>query len=61
MAETPVDYATPVISEGHLCDFLEWLGDARNLDEKDSYYFDQWLEFVEVVNVENEAAVAVKH
>jgi len=59
--QTEIDYTTPKISEGHLIDFLHWLGDSRNLDEKDSYYFDQWLEYVEMASIEDEAAKAVWH
>ena len=59
--EREPDYITPVISEGHLVEFLHWLGDSRDLADDDSYYFDQWLDFVEAMNVEQEAAQAVKH
>jgi hypothetical protein len=59
--ETQTDYTTPVISEGHLIDFLHWLSDARDLDVADPYYFDQWLEFVEMASIEKEAAEAVWH
>jgi hypothetical protein len=59
--ETKLNYTTPLISEGELVDFLTWLSIQSERDEADTYYFDQWLEFVEFQNVEFEAAKAVKH